>query len=90
MTTSRSTILVDLGPFGNSVEERVRSGSYASADEVIQAGLRALEREESGANEWLTRLAEEALADPGPSTPAPQVFSNLRAKRVPSEGDPRA
>jgi hypothetical protein len=31
-------------------------------------------------NEWLTRLAEEALADPRPSSPAAQVFSELRAK----------
>src|SRR5208337_2005154 len=46
------------------VEERVESGSYATPDEVIRAGLLALEREEAGLNEWLTRLAEEALADP--------------------------
>ncbi len=60
-----------------AVEERVESGSYTSADEVIRAGLLALEREEAGLNEWLTRLAEEALADPKPSIPAAQVFREL-------------
>jgi antitoxin ParD1/3/4 len=80
MTSAQNTIRVDLGALRRAVEERVESGSYASPDEVIRAGLLALEREEAGLNEWLTRLAEEALADPRPSIPATQVFSELRAK----------
>jgi antitoxin ParD1/3/4 len=74
------TVLVDLGPLRDVVEKRVQSGSYASADEVIRAGLLALEREEAATEEWLTHLAEEALADPRPSVPAAQVFRRLRAK----------
>jgi antitoxin ParD1/3/4 len=80
METVRNTVIVDLGPLRRSVEERVKSGSYASADEVIRAGLLALEREEAGTKEWLLRLAEESLADPRPSVPAAQVFRELRAK----------
>lgn len=80
MTSAQSTIRVDLGALRRAVEERVESGSYATPDEVIRAGLLALEREEAGLNEWLTRLAEEALADPKPSIPAAQVFRELRAK----------
>jgi antitoxin ParD1/3/4 len=57
----------------------VKAGSYSSQDEVIQAGLQALEREESGLNEWLIQQAEESLADPEPSIPAAQVFRELRA-----------
>jgi hypothetical protein len=35
--------------------------------------------DEKGLNEWLTRQAEESLADPEPSVPAAQVFLELRA-----------
>ncbi len=80
MASAQNTIRVDLGALRRAVEERVESGSYASPDEVIRAGLLALEREEAGLNEWLTRLAEEALADPRPSVSSAQVFRELRAK----------
>lgn len=80
MGTARNTLLVDLGPLRGAVEERVKSGTYASVDEVIRAGLLALEREEIGLNDWLTRKAEESLADPRPRVPAAQVFRDLRAK----------
>lgn len=78
--TQSNPVIVDLGPFRESVEERVKAGSYSSTDEVIQAGLEALERQESLLNEWLTRQAEESLADSRPSVPASQVFRELRAK----------
>jgi len=80
MGATQNTVVVDLGSLRQSVEDRIQSGSYASADEVIRAGLLALEREEAGTNEWLTRLAVESLADPRPSVPAEQVFRELRAK----------
>jgi antitoxin ParD1/3/4 len=79
MATVQNTIIVDLGPLRQRVDERIKAGSYASADEVIRAGLLALEREEAGANEWLIQLAEESLADPEPSIPAAEVFRELRA-----------
>jgi antitoxin ParD1/3/4 len=78
MATAQNTIVVDLGPLRQSVEDRVQSGSYASTDEVIRASLLALEREEAATNEWLTKLAEESMADPRPSLPAAQVFRELR------------
>jgi hypothetical protein len=37
-----------------------------------------LQREETANNEWLTKLAEDSLADPRPSVPAAQVFRELR------------
>ena len=79
MGTAQNTVNVDLGPFREAVEKRVKAGSYSSQDEVIQAGLQALEREESGLNEWLIQQAEESLADPEPSIPAEEVFRELRA-----------
>ena len=80
MATAQNTIVVDLGTLRQSVDERIKAGSYASADEVVRAGLLALEREEAATDEWLTKLAEESIADPRPSVPAAQVFQDLRAK----------
>ena len=79
MATAQTTLLVDLGPLRQSVEDRVQSGSYTSTDEVIQAGLHALEREEARLNEWLTQQALESLADPEPSIPAAEVFREIYA-----------
>jgi antitoxin ParD1/3/4 len=79
MATAPNRIVVDLGPLRKSVEDRVKSGCYASADEVIRAGLLALGREEGNTNEWLIQLAEDSLADPEPSVPAAEVFRELRA-----------
>jgi antitoxin ParD1/3/4 len=84
VATASHIVTVDLGPLGKSVDERVQSGCYESADEVIRAGLEALDREEKDCNGWsdaeLIRLSEEALADPRPSIPAEEVFRKLRAK----------
>jgi antitoxin ParD1/3/4 len=80
MTPAQNTIRIDLGALRRAVDSRVESGTYATPDEVIRAGLLALEREEAGLNEWLTLLAEEALANPKPSVPVAQVFRELRAK----------
>ena len=82
MASQPKSILVDLGPLSKSVEDRILSGSYMSADDVIRAGLLALEREEAATDEWLTSLAEDALADPRPTTPAAKVFAAIRAKHA--------
>jgi len=79
MGTTQNTVTVDLGSYREAVEKRIESGSYASPDEVIRAGLLALEREETGLNQWLTHQAEESLSDSGPSIPAAEVFRELRA-----------
>ena len=79
MGTTQNTVTVDLGSYREAVERRIKSGSYASPEEVIRAGLLALEREETGLNQWLTRQAEESLSDPEPSIPAAEVFRELRA-----------
>jgi antitoxin ParD1/3/4 len=79
MATTQNTLVVDLGSLRQRVEEPIKAGSYASADEVVRVGLLALEREEASTHEWLTKLAEESLADPRPSVPAAQVFQELRA-----------
>ena len=78
MRTSKP-VSVTLGEWQERVDARVRSGAYASASEVIRAGLRALDREEAAIDAVLRRKVQEALDDPRPSLPADQVFADLRA-----------
>ena len=80
MATTHGGLTVNLGPQRRVVEERLAAGSYATADEVIQAALRALEREESETNAWLVELAEASIAEPGESIPAADVFAEIRAR----------
>ncbi len=79
MARTSRPITVTLGELQNSVETRVKSGTYASASEVLRAAVRALDREEAALNEWLRKKVDEALADPRPNIPAREVFRQLRA-----------
>lgn len=78
MRTSKP-ITVTLGELQDRVDARLQSGSYASASEVIRAGLRALDREEAAIDAVLRQKVQEALDDPRPAIPADQVFAELRA-----------
>jgi antitoxin ParD1/3/4 len=74
------TVTVDLGEMHDSFEARLRSGAYASADELMQDALRALEREEQGSafdDAYVRRKVEEGLADPTPPSPADEVYDRL-------------
>jgi antitoxin ParD1/3/4 len=64
------------------VETRVKSGTYASASEVLRAAVRALDREEAAIDDWLKRQLEESLADPLPSVSTRTVFKKLRARHA--------
>ncbi|WP_188912806.1 type II toxin-antitoxin system ParD family antitoxin [Aureimonas endophytica] len=77
---SPRTLTVSLGPQQKLVDERLASGAYASDSEVVRAGLRALEREETALDEALRRMVQEALDDPRPSIPIEEAFERLRAK----------
>jgi antitoxin ParD1/3/4 len=69
-------VTVTLDDMLESAEARVRSGTYSSLSEVIQEGLRALDREE----EWLREAVRESLDDPRPSIPAEEVFADLERR----------
>lgn len=73
-------ISVTLGNLEQSVERRVASGDYASASEVIRAGLRALDREDEALDAVMKQRVREALDDPRPDVPADEVFARLRQR----------
>jgi antitoxin ParD1/3/4 len=70
------TVTVTLDEMLDGAEARVRSGAYASLSEVVQEGLRALDRED----EWLREAVRESLDDPRPSIPAEEVFADLERR----------
>jgi antitoxin ParD1/3/4 len=78
MPRASRPITVTLGDLQRRVEERVKSGAYASASEVVRAAVRALDREEGALKAWLKERVDEAFADGTPNIPAREVFKRLR------------
>ncbi len=85
MRTSKP-ITVTLGPQQASLDARLQSGAYASASEVMRAGLRALDREEAAMDEIMRLKIREAIADPRLDIPAGEVFERLRARHTKKTG----
>ena len=65
------------------IDRLVERGGYASASEVVRAGLRALEREDEALERWLREevvpVVREMKAHPERAIPSKQVFDELRA-----------
>jgi len=64
------------------VDGLVSSGRYASAEEVVSAGISALRERNGDFDDWLREVAlptaEEMTAHPERGLPAEQVFSDIR------------
>jgi antitoxin ParD1/3/4 len=73
-------LTVTLGRLQSRVDERLASGEFESASEVLRAGLRALDREDQALEEILKAKVRESLEDDEPPVPAEEVFAALRAK----------
>jgi antitoxin ParD1/3/4 len=79
---SSQPLTVTLGDLKTFVDKQVEGGRYASASEVVRAGLRALVREDEALTAWMKAKVDEALNDPRPSVPAEEVFASLRSRNA--------
>ena len=68
------------------VDEMVRSGTYASASEVVRAGLRALQERDEAVERWLREevapVYDAMEADPASGLSAESVFAQIRSRHA--------
>lgn len=83
-TTQQFSITLPLD-MAEVVEEKVRSGGYASVSEVVRDGVRALMDREAAVERWLREEVaaghHEYLADPSKGVPADAVLGRIKARR---------
>ena len=75
------------------VDQMVASGAYASASEVVRAGLRALQERDAAVERWLREevapVYDAMQAEPGRARSLDDVFADVRenhAKRLTGRG----
>jgi len=66
------------------IDDLVEGGTYASASEVVRAGLRALQEREAALELWLRKdvapVFDKMKANPRRAIPAGRVFADLRRR----------
>lgn len=65
------------------IDDLVSAGTYASASEVVRAGVRALQERDAAVERWLREdvapVYDAMLDDPSRGIAAEEVFASIRA-----------
>jgi antitoxin ParD1/3/4 len=76
---------------GIYIDGLVAAGTYASASEVVRAGLRALQERDAVVEKWLvkevTAVYDAMEANPGRAISREDVFATFRARHSDSKND---
>ncbi len=68
------------------IDAKVNAGDYASASEVVRAGLRALKERDEAVERWLrdevAARYDAMKADPASAIPVETVFAQIRARHA--------
>jgi antitoxin ParD1/3/4 len=81
----KRTVSLSVGQ-ASFIDAKVAGGGYASASEVVRAGLRALQERDEAVDRWLrdevAPVYDAMQADPGRGRSPEQVGERLRAHHV--------
>jgi antitoxin ParD1/3/4 len=84
-TTQQFSITLPLD-MAEAVEEKVKSGAYASVSEVMRDGMRALLGQEAAIDRWLREEVvaghAEYMDDPSKGVPASAILDRIKARRA--------
>jgi antitoxin ParD1/3/4 len=73
------------------IDRMVASGAFASASEVVRAGLRALQEREAAVDRWLREevapVYDAMRDDPARALSADMVFDGIRAHHASTVGE---
>jgi antitoxin ParD1/3/4 len=68
------------------VEEKIKSGAYASVSEVMRDGVRALLERDAAIERWLREEViaghKEYMDDPSKGVPAEAILDRIKTRRV--------
>lgn len=74
--------MISLGDMTDRAKHHVRSGRYDTLDEVVRAGIAALDREEAAFEAYCRKKVQEALDDPRPPVSMEEAFARLDAMKA--------
>jgi Arc/MetJ-type ribon-helix-helix transcriptional regulator len=81
------SLKVNLPPdLAEAMRLKVEAGEYASAEDMLQAGIRSLLDRDDSLERWLREEVvaghAEYISDPAQAVPADDVLAHLRARRA--------